>query len=195
MGSQCIQHIQHSAFTQHSIQENFPMFQEFLIACNNPSSFPFTIINLPFYSYGKCCLRVLPESILSFIGSACHETRSGGPYTLILGGCRCSLLYWYTWQWNTENLGGQNIIGRQFQVKEQVSFRAGCLRDVFAEIPKCGGRLWWKLPSESPPLTPAESKPCLLHRGMMLCCHLCTEGQGSWFSFSITLKQGVCESL
>lgn len=57
MGSQ-------SDFTQHSIQENFPVFQEVLIACNSTSSFPFVIINLFFYSYEKCCLRVFLESTL-----------------------------------------------------------------------------------------------------------------------------------
>lgn len=45
------------------------------------------------------------------------------------------------------------------------------------------GTLWWKLLSESPPLTPAKSKPCLLPQGMMFCCHSCTEGQGSWAGF------------
>lgn len=173
MGSQ-------SDFTQHSIQENFPVFQEVLIACNSTLSFPFVIINLFFYSYEKC-LGVFLELTLFFIGSACHETWSGGPYVLILGGCRCPLLHWYTWQWNTENLGAQNIIGRQFQVKEKVSFHAGCLE----------GHLWWDLQVwgqalvgaalwvSSPHTFEVQALP-LLPQGMMFCCHFCAEGQGSW---------------
>lgn len=88
--------------------------------------------------------------------------------------------YFFTWHWNAENLEAQNIIGRQFQVKEKIPFHAGCLRDIFAKICKCRGSLWWKLPSVSPPPTPAKSKPCFLPWGMMFCCQVCAQGQGSW---------------
>lgn len=185
-----------SDFAPHSIEENFPVFQEFF-ACNNASSFPVAIINLSFHSYEKCCSRVFLESILLFIGPACHETRSGGPYMLILGGCKCSFLHWYTWQWNTENLGAQNINGRQFQVKEEVPFHAGVLRDVFVEICKYGDRLWGRLLSwvSSPHTCNIQALP-FAPRNDVLLPHLhWGAGQLCWFSFSVTLKRGVWGSL
>lgn len=77
--------------------------------------------------------------------------------------------------------GSKCNCGDSFRSKKLSLFMLGALRAIFAEIYKSGGRLWWKLLSESLPLPPAWIRcPASLPQGMMFCCHICSEGQVFW---------------